>query len=179
MRFTDALYRGITSGRSPGTEGLSLGGVLAELEHAAGGGRHAARDAAAAAGVPGRTWRRWKAGANRPTPAGWGRLLDAQRRARLPRGREQWLRRDPGIGVHAIIKVSEDERERKVIISGWRHRPDSKTVLNRWLRRHDDAGAAAEIIGAMVQEIPGLEIIDTFAVRFFQRHGDAQHWARS
>lgn len=102
------VYRAITGGRSPHTEG-EIGRQLAELQRGYGG----ARQAADAIGVARSTFRRWLSG-GRPSERSQSLLLAGQRRARLSAGRERRLRSSGAIKYSGVMRVSGDTRTRTV-----------------------------------------------------------------
>lgn len=182
MNLDDALYRAINSrGNKLDSELVDVPRTLAALEAAHGGpGR-----AAAALGIPGRTWRRWKSGANAPTRDRVGVLQRAERRLRLTRTREKFLRGNPQIAVRAVVQVSSDIRERKLLISGWPDRPGKppitgmmNDVLDAWLDGRDIAASdafTAPIEGGVDGD---LRFHDVSQIRFFPRWGDALGWSQ-
>lgn len=177
MNLADELYRSITSHhRRIDTEATSLASMLSELTAHYGTGPKAAR----ALGIPGRTWRRWAHGDNRPKHDRWVLLKLAQRRIRLSATRERFLRGTPNIVVWAGVRVSEDERDRKLLVSGW---PDSDPnypitgmmgpVLDAWLKGHDNAASAAflaPINGGVDGEVT---FTDVYEIKFYKSRGDA------
>lgn len=78
---------------------------------------------AAAIGVSRRTVERWQAGTSKPSKGSLAKLdatLPVRRRARIPAGREKWLRGKPFVGVMASTrnpsphgKKGDDTRDRK------------------------------------------------------------------
>lgn len=103
MELGEALYREITNGRSPYTEVATFGGAVEYFLTSAGG---IAAAAARAAGVPASTFRGWMRGRQPKTgnAAGMvGAAIRAQRRERLPRGREKRLRRPGALDDAKIV----------------------------------------------------------------------------
>lgn len=182
MNLDDALYRAITSrGRKLDSELTDVRSTLAEIEAAYGG----PGKAAGALGIPGRTWRRWKAGNNAPTPDRARVLQRALRRIRLTRTREKFLRGNPHIAVRAVVQVSSDIRERRLLISGWPDRPGKppitgmmNDVLDAWLDGRDITAAdafTAPIEGGVDGD---LIIHDVHQLRFFSKRSDALGWSQ-
>jgi hypothetical protein len=153
-----ALYRGITRGRSPYTEGRGAPLVrrMDELERHTGGRRTAA---AREAGVSLRTWERWRRGTQRPKPESESRLARVLRRRRLARGREAWLRGLPQhVYVRGTIVISEDERDRTIDLARTDppHRPGwLSPLLDYWLAGNDRA-AEIELYWLIDRYVPGM-----------------------
>lgn len=181
MNLDDALYRAITSRGNKLDSENDLPRLLAELEGAYGSTAAAAR----ALDIPRRTWRRWKDGDGTPKPDRIGVLRRAQRRLRLTRTREKFLRGKPQIAVRAVVQVSSDIRERKLLISGWPDRPGKppitgmmNDVLDAWLDGRDIA--AQEAFRAPIEGgVDGdLRFHSVDQIRFFPKRGDALGWSQ-
>lgn len=152
MDFTDALYRGITNGRSRATEGRSVPGMVAELARALG--------TKPPAGLSPRTWQRLRNDPSKgTTPRTRSLLALAQRRARLAAKREARLRRPhPTIEITADVRISNTvQYSRTLHVGKWidadgYHGPMVRGVLGRtldhWLRG-DDLGAEGEMLAAI------------------------------
>lgn len=175
MDLENALYLGITD-RSRASEGGLLANVVSELVGLLG--------TTPPAGISARTWRRVRA-----NPGGSfalktrEALRDAQRAGRVPPERLDMLRGTPIIGVHALVRISRDIRERKIILSNWTS-PDTGTaagdgtglmrrVLVPWLKR-DDQTAAGVFLAAISAGLTGdaggrreVELVDVYEVRFW------------
>lgn len=181
MNLPDALYRAINSrGRKLDSE-LNVRGTLAELEAAYGSTAAAAR----ALDIPRRTWRRWKDGEGTPKPDRLGVLQRGLRRVRLTATRERFLRGSPQIVVRALVQVSSDVRERRLLISGWPDRPGKppitgmmNDVLDAWLDGRDIA--ASEAFTAPIEGgVDGdLTFLDVHQIRLFAKRGDALGWSQ-
>jgi hypothetical protein len=174
MNLDDALYKSITSrGRTLDSELVDVRASLAELEAAYGG----PGKAATTLGIPGRTWRRWKAGENGPSLERRGVLQRALRRVRLSKSREKFLRGKPQIGVRALVRVSSDERERNILVSGWPGTDGMMNeVLNAWLQGYDTAAAEAFERPLNAGVDGDLRLVDVHRIRFFRKRGDALNW---
>lgn len=174
----DELYRALTGGRSPRTEGLSVAAMVGEVERFAGSGRAAAR----LAGVPESTWRGLRAGrVASPKEPTVNALRRAQRRVRLSRGREARIRNGAPFGVRGTVVVSSDVRpERPLVISGWKawDAMAAGSMLDKWLQG-DDAGAEQVIRDAIAQEVPGMRVEQTDEVRVFATDAAADVWRQS
>lgn len=180
------LYRAIVGAskrapfRTPETEGQGVQAVLRELEAHYGGIRAAAR----ATGVPLSTWGFWRAGVRKPKPGRLDALRPFQRRARVPLSRERWMRKTTSqIGLHLTLAVSNDSRERKIIITGWREVPLVRTmrddILNAFFAMNGTR--AVEIIenaldGGVHHDTDIEEIYD---IRWFKTRAEALRWQRT
>lgn len=173
MELGEATYRGI-SNRSPHTEGGPVRSVVAEVKSWFG--------TRAPEGISERTWRSAR---NDPTwhPSTRTRAIleAAQRRSRLPVGRERWLRKVPPavVGIHADTQVSDDRRVRKMLISTWGSWSPSYAglMVDRFLQRQDDT-MGDPILWTITGEIPEMELLDVYEVRWFQTRGEADRWVR-
>ncbi len=104
MNLGDAIYRRMTGGKSPATEG-----AMREIEAFAGGKAAAAR----LVGVHPATWRRWSAGGGQSK--GSANLLKmASRRVRLSPGREERIRNTDPRDVEIRTKEKHSGRERTI-----------------------------------------------------------------
>lgn len=186
MNIEDALYRAITGGRSPATEGVDAPSMIAEIERRTGMNH---TQAAAYFQVPRTTWRNWRQGGH-PKLDAFARLRVAQRRLRLAAGRERWLRANPACAVLAEVKISADVRDRVLRVStweAWRNSPPMGRVLDAWLRAHDIT-AGLKFLEPIEQQViddqGGLaavapELGDIYLIRFFQTEEEAATWART
>lgn len=144
MDLGEAIYREITS-RSPHTEVTSFGGAIDWLLDAAGG---KAAGAARMIGVPASTFRGWMRGREpRADRAGgvFAAALRAQRRARLPRGREHRMRRAnalAGVKIVGGLHYGSGEPE-----------PDRDVALGSYLDEVQGAVLDAYLDGAPLQEL--------------------------
>lgn len=180
LNTPEALYRAITTHGSKMDSEKNLGRTLAELERAYGSASAAARQL----DIPRRTWRRWKAGEGTPKPDRLGVLKSAIRRVRLSATRERFLRGHPHIVVDAYVRISSDERPRKMLISGWPDRPGRppitgmmNDVLDQWLQGRDMAAADA-FVAPIDGGVDGdLTLVDVKAIRFFGKRSDALAWS--
>lgn len=107
----EAIYRAL-SGRSPFTEVASFGGAVGYLLGAAGGNIAAA---ARMAGVPRKTFADWARKGVQPKDAArraavFNLAKRAERRARLPRGREKRIRKMTPIGASFTGVYRYDQR---------------------------------------------------------------------
>lgn len=111
MDLQDALYRAITGGRSPRTGG-SVPSMVKEVS-----GRFGTKPPP---GISDRTWRRLRADPGHGfAKATLDALRAAQRVARVSPARARLLRGSPIIGVAAVVRVSSDERDRRILLSAW------------------------------------------------------------
>lgn len=174
MNLDDALYRSITSrGRTMDSELVNLPATLREIEAAYGSTSGAARSL----GIPRRTWRNWQSGANAPSLENRGVLVRALRRIRLSKTREKFLRGKPQIGVRALVRVSSDERERNILVSGWPGTDGMMNdVLDAWLQGHDTAAADAFEAPLNAGVNGDLKLLDVHRIRFFPKRGQALDW---
>lgn len=167
MGIFDKVYRYITRGRSPATEGRrGLPEMIRQQEIKHGSGRAAAR----AWGIPESTWRSWRNG--RPAKAKHSTVIDAlkaehvktERRARLSPGREKKLRAGtaaPG-PLHAqfgdvtgTLIISSDERTRSIDLSQWITPESEQAIVDAYLSGRDGAVEQA-IKDAMDDYVPGV-----------------------
>lgn len=134
-------------------------------------------------GVSDRTWRRLRADPARGAAKGTlDALRAAQRAVRVSPARTRLLRGTPIIGVHAVVRVSSDERDRKILLSSWLNTGSAvsagdatglmRDVLEDWLAGRDDA-ASDRFRAAMESGLSGgaggrqLELVDVKAIRFW------------
>lgn len=153
-----ALYRAITGGRTPRTEGGSVASMVDELQRAH--GTHAP------AGVSERTWRRLRADPVRSVANATRKALrGAQRRARLTAAREAKLRKPrPGIEIKADVLISNTpQKQRWLHVGKWPDPPPGygapitgmmNDVLDAWLGG-DDAGAVRAFMTPISEQILG------------------------
>lgn len=148
VELPEALYRAITRGRSPQTEGRSVAAMVHEVQRVYG--------TKPPAGIGEHTWRRMRNEPGRAFAAASIKALrTAQRRVRLTPGREARLRKPrPPIEVYGDIQVSETITTRWLHVGRW---PDPvpgygppitgmlRGVLDEWLRG-DDLGATAKFV---------------------------------
>lgn len=176
LTYEQAIYRLIVgpSRYTLGTEGRDIKRMIADIERAVGGKSYS--DAARALGVPRTTWRNWRRGA-KPKPAAFELLRAAQRRARLSRAREAFLRGDPAVRVYGWVRVSKDIRLRVLRVStysAWvRPMPD---VLDAWLAM-DDARAVELFNAPIEREIGGVHFDELIDIRAFKTESLADHWS--
>lgn len=181
---SDALYVGITGGLSRADEGTDPYSMVADVMAATGWSPKAA---AAFAGIPYSTFGHIRRG-RAPSARNFGRLRDAQRRARLTPDRERMLRGRPHIGVQADVVISQDSRDgRKMLVSGWPprkrgHRSVNDTfpeVLDLWLARRDRE-ASALFTAAIDAGVDGdMAMSNITHVTFFESRGEALAWLRT
>lgn len=180
MNTPEALYRAITTHGQKMDSEKDVRRTLAELGRAYGSESAAAR----ALDIPRRTWRRWAAGETTPPPARFAPIKQAGRRVRLSATRERFLRGRPHIVVDALVRVSSDERPRKMLISGWPDRAGRppitgmmNDVLDAWLQGRDMAAADA-FVAPIDGGVDGdLVLVDVNAIRFFGKRGAALAWS--
>lgn len=155
-----ALYRAITRGRSPATEGRSLTSMVHEVQRTYG--------TKPPPGIGEHTWRRMR---NQPgwkfKPASVNALRAAQRRVRLAPGREARLRVPrPPIEVYADVKISEGITTRWLHVGRWPDPPHGygppitgmlRGVLDAWLAGDD--GAAADRFMAPISNNIGTPVV--------------------
>lgn len=173
MELSEATYRGIAN-RSPRSEGGPVRSIVGEVQSWFG--------LRPPEGISERTWRSAR---NDPTwkPSSRTRAIleAAQRRSRLPIGRERWLRKVPPavIGLHADTRVSSDRRERKILVSTWPGWVPSYAglMIDRFLRREDDT-MGDPILWTLQADVPEMELVDVFEVRWFQTRAEADRWVR-
>lgn len=171
MELGEATYRGI-SNRSPHTEGGPVRSVVAEVRSFFG--------LRPPEGISERTWRKAR---NDPTwnPSTRVRAIleAAQRRSRLSIGREKWLRSPGAVGIHADTQVSKDRRVRKILVSTWPSWQASYPglMVDRFLTRQDET-MGDPILWTLTADVPEMELLDVFEVRFFQTRGEADRWVR-
>jgi hypothetical protein len=183
-RTWELLYRAIighdtqpASLRRPQTEDGSVQNMIAELRARFG----TDKAAAAAAQVPRSTWGFWKAGVRRPKPGRMDTLRAFQRRSRVPADRARWLPSpESQIGLHLIFRVSNDERERKIIITGWRDTPRvigmQRRIMNHFYAM-DGSSAVDEIVDALGAGVNGdAHIVKMIDIRWFETRAEALEW---
>lgn len=163
--FDPGLYRliartGSRGGRGfvPGTEvPKTLPKLIEALEKAAGSGRKAA----AAAGVPETSWRRWRSGSGKPSGAHQAQLDKARerlrqdvRRKRLAPGREKRLRASPPrLTIAWSFQISSTPETRKRTFPGEFVGQEQWAAM--WGRVVDDylaGGDGAEPVADMVDK---------------------------
>lgn len=190
MDLQEALYRAITGGRSPRSGG-TVPAMVTELQRT--------HTTTPPPGISARTWRRLRADPSHGYAKGTvDALRAAQRVARVSPARARLLRGTPIIGVHAVVRISNDERDRKIILSSWLNpgRPVSagdhtglmRAVLGEWLGGDQDA-AAGLFTAAMESGLNGpgngrsLRVVSVKSIRFWApgRAGGsaAMQWQRS
>jgi transglutaminase-like putative cysteine protease len=140
----EAIYREITNGRSPHTEVHTVGGAIDYLLGAAGG---VAAAAARLAGVPASTFRGWLRGRQPKAPGELvGAAQRAQRRERLPRGRERRLRA-PG-------SLSGTRIEGGIKYRGKHDRSEERTIdLGGYIDPVEDELVDAYLDGAPLEDL--------------------------
>jgi hypothetical protein len=205
----DGLHRAIIGGghRYRPPAGQTVADALRWLETSEGGDeRTRGSRAAAAAGVPARTWRRWRAGSNAPSRKGFELLQAAQRRvlsaasrdagvadriarrALLAPTREAWLRNKAYVVVDALVRISNRIEPRVLHVWRW---SDSESepptipldgmvgrTLDDWL-----AGRDVTMQGTFLDPISEhlkqeVEIVEVHEIRFFRTQKEAQIWGR-
>jgi hypothetical protein len=148
--------------------------------------------AAALTGVPARTWRYLRAGRN-PSPANLARLRAVQRAIRVPPGRQAWLRTTGPKGPHIVVnvtwRISQDIRDRKVLISGWPRIPHAPLedqvdgimgrTLDPWLAGDDDT--AEHVFMRPINAGIGMEVdwLDVKEIRLFRKRSDALRYLQT
>lgn len=156
-----ALYRALTGGRSPKSEGKNTQERAAALVKKHG----STKEAAKAAGVSQRTMQKWVKGTQQAKNTSRGRNADklaaAERQARMTKAGEKRVANSTGkatgsgegLRIKAIIRVSQDERERTI-------RPGE----------HLPAGAMDSVIQRFIDEGPeaaAQELQDLLNVYYF------------
>lgn len=184
MNIADALYVGITDNQfTPGSEGTTPQSIIAGLRQL----YPSEAAAAKAAGVPRSTWRRWARGAT-PKAGGFARLQAAQRRARLPREREAWMRHGH-IVVDGILAFSGEEEPFRRLVTDWGRLPGAAAheqppgmqgrILDAWLAA-DDLRAVDALMGPLhaglnehADKDIELQVVDIYSIRWFKTRGEA------
>lgn len=165
------LYRGITRGRSPLTEAVSLAARLTELERVHGSAAAAAR----AAGVSARTWQRWRvalAGESatarerqRPSKASEAKITQAIRRGRFKPGREARLRKGRTLRVTGEFRVSSDVRERSLDIGPFVPKRIRDGIFDAFLAG-DDSTMVRLFSQAMNYYLQDMEVVSLISIDF-------------
>ena len=139
-----AVYRAFT-GRSIATEARDMPTVMRAVERAIGGPGAAAR----AAGVHPSTWRRWRAGTQRPGPRTRDAFFKASRHALMPlRRQEKFESRLPYVKARA--QISSDDRVRELDATSLDWNSDGMAdVIGAYL----DGGSAREIGEAFAAQV--------------------------
>lgn len=189
MNISDALYEGITDNKySPSSESTDPRVMIANIR------AEFPSDTAAAAfaGVPRSSWRRWARGA-RPKARGFAALQAAQRRARLPRERERWMRQGH-IVVRGWLAFSSDRERFNRLVTDWGQIPHGapdvqpagmqSRILDAWLAG-DDVGAVdalMRVILAGLQHHAGkgiqVQVADITSIRWYRTRAEAKHAQR-
>lgn len=165
----------------------TLAGAIRDIERAAGGVHSRA---ARAAGIGVSTWRHLRAG-RAPSRATQAKIMDAQRRARLSARRQRFITGTPVVGIHALVRVSQDERRRRMVVSGWAapgldhgrgggvHIHDVlPEVVDLWLDRRD-AEAATRVEDAIADGLDGpVRLLDVYEIRFMESDSEGSLWQR-
>lgn len=189
MNIAEALYIGITDGRyRPDSESSNPRVIIANLR----GLFPSEAKAAAFAGVPRSSWRRWARGA-RPNRRGFVLLQAAQRRVRLPEERERWMR-DGHIVVRGWIVFSDSAEPFKRMVTGWGHIPGGapdeqpagmqSRILDAWLAVNDvlAVDSLMRVVLAGLNYHAGKTIAahvsDITSIRWFKTRGDAMQAMR-
>lgn len=184
MNIAEALYIGIVDGKySPDTESTDPRVIIANIRAAFPSETAAARFA----GVPRSSWRRWTKGA-RPNPRGFAALQAAQRRVRLPRERERWMRQGH-ILVRGWLKFSNEAERFNRIVTGWGPVPNGRPeqqpagmqsrILDAWLAANDVAAVDAlmSVIAAGISEYAGkgipVQVASITSIRWYKTRGEA------
>lgn len=181
MNVAEALYTGIVDNPAYtlGNEQHAPADIVAALRPLYPSESAAAREL----GIPRSTWRRWARGA-RPTAAGFAALQAAQRRARLPREREAWMR-SGHIVLIARIRFSDQVEIFPRLISGWPSVPGAPAnaqpdgmqsrILNAWLRA-DDVSAVDTIMEVVVAgtSVDNAQLVDVISIQWYPTRGAAQ-----
>lgn len=184
-----ALYLGITDGKyTPDSEATDPRQIIMNLR----ADFPSERSMAAALRVPRSSLRRWIRGA-RPQAAGYAALLAAQRRMRLPRGREAWMRQGQ-IVLNSIVAFSDDEIPLRRLFTTWPRIPKAPTrfqpqgvqdrILDAWLRANDVEAVAAllDVVWAGLNYGAGRDtnkkLGDVRSIRWFKTVADARHSMR-
>jgi hypothetical protein len=184
VNIAEALYVGIVDGKySPDTESTDPRVIIANLRAAFPSETAAAKFA----GVPRSSWRRWAKGA-RPNPRGFAALQAAQRRVRLPRERERWMRQGH-IVVRGWLRFSDDAVRFNRLVTGWgqlpKARPDQQPagmqsrILDAWLAANDVVAVDAlmSVVAAGVSHHAGKDInpqaVEITSIRWYKTRGEA------
>lgn len=184
MNIADAIYLGITDGKyNPASEKTTAAGIIADLRPLF----PSTTAAAKALGIPRTSWRRWAAG-GRPTPRGFAALQAAQRRVRLPREREQWMRTG-WIVLWAEVSFSGELEDFPRLISGWPQvsgvpadqQPQgmSGRIIDHWLAANDVAAVDAlmSVVLNGLGEHAGHEVnaqfVTVHSVKWYRTRGEA------
>lgn len=184
MNIAEALYIGIVDGKyRPDTESSDPRVIIANLRAAFPSETATARFA----GVPRSSWRRWAKGA-RPNPRGFAALQAAQRRVRLPRERERWMRQGH-IVVRGWIGFSDDLVRFNRLVTGWgqipQARPDQQPagmqsrILDAWLAANDVAAVDAllSVVTAGINHHAGkgvsIQVASITSIRWYKTRGEA------
>lgn len=184
MNIADALYLGITDGKwRPDSEATTPAGIIAALRPLFGSESAAARFA----GVPRSSWRRWARGA-RPEPRGFAALQAAQRRVRLPRERERWMRHGH-IVVRGRLAFSDTEEPFKRMPTSWPQIPNAlpdeqpfgmqSRILDAWL-----AGNDLSAVDMLMRPLHAglnwhagttvrIHVVDITSIRWYKTRGEA------
>jgi hypothetical protein len=185
----EALYLGIVDNQyRPDSESTDPRTIIAAAEAVYPSQRAAAR----AAGVGHSTWQGWQKG-RRPRPAGFARLQALQRRLRLPKERERWMREGHIVVRGWILFSGKGERFNR-LVTDWPSIPKAPRsvqppgmqgrILDAWLSANDVA-AVNTLMGVLVaamSEYVGKEIevqiADIDSIRWYETRGEAMYAMR-
>ena len=189
MNIADALYEGIVDYKSRlSSEASDPRGMIANIRAEF----PSEAKAAAFAGVPRSSWRRWARGA-RPSARGFAALQAAQRRVRLPREREKWMRHGH-IVVRGWLAFSDETERFNRLVTDWPQIPGGppevqpagmqSRILDPWLAANDIAAVNAlmSVVVAGLQYHAGggiqVQVADISSIRWYRTRGEAQHAMR-
>jgi hypothetical protein len=184
VNISEALYQGITDGKyMPDSESTDPRVIIANLRAVFPSETAAARFA----GIPRSSWRRWIRGA-RPNLRGFAALQAAQRRVRLPRDREAWMRQGH-IVIRGWLLFSTDAERFNRLITDWPHIPKAPAraqaagmqsrILDAWLAGNDvaavDALMSVVTAGVSFHAGKGVDVkaIDITSIRWYRTRGEA------
>lgn len=185
MNIATALYIGIVDGKyPPDRESTDPQVIIANLRAV-----YPSESAAAkAAGIPRTSWRRWARGA-RPNPRGFTALQAAQRRVRLPRERERWMRQGH-IVVRGWLAFSNQTERFDRLVTGWGPIPKARReqqpagmqsrILNAWLAANDIAAVDAlmSVVTAGIDHYAGkpgvnVQVVSISSIRWYKTRLEA------
>lgn len=179
--LADALYKGITGGRSRAIDAKPLAARVAAIEKRAG-----SRSAAAKLiGVSPETLRRWLKGGQTPTGKNAAKLDAAGRRAVLSARREEQLRKQKALStgkknprgktiinrhrmvIKGTIRVSGDERDdRKIDVGEYLPAEVVGNVLDAWLSGDDARAVDLLTTGIHEHYVAGMELVQVNTLKF-------------
>lgn len=181
-----ALYAGIVDGKyTPDSESVDPQVILRTLRAEFSSERAMTN----ALGLPRSSVRRWLRG-TRPNQAGFAALQAAQRRMRLPREREDWMRVGH-IVVNSIVLFSGESVKFRRLITDWpsipkaprRYQPDGvqDRILDAWLAANDIAAVNAliDVVWAGLNYSAGRDtdktLGDVVSIKWYKTASAARH----